>query len=51
MQCNAALIPRCIYPIDICDDKWLGYLACIGQTLVQKKRINSEHLEIHISYQ
>ena len=38
-QCNAALVPRCIYPIEICDDKWLGYLACIGQTLVQKKRI------------
>ena len=20
-QCNAALVPRCIYPIEICDDK------------------------------
>ena len=43
-QCNAALISRCIHPIEICDDKWLGYfdvLACIGQILVEQRNNNN----------
>ena len=29
-QCNAALISRCIHPVEICDDKWLWYFHVFG---------------------
>ena len=29
-QCNAALISRCIHPVEICDDKWLVYFDVFG---------------------
>ena len=46
MQC---WFPDPIYPVGICDDKWLGYLVCIGKILVEKWN-NSYQFYFHIKF-